>query len=664
MWLGRGYIYIEKHGILDTGIGHMNYRIDEAIKEQIRSRADIAAIIGRYVNLKGSGQTLKGLCPFHKEKTPSFHVNPVKGFFHCFGCGKGGDVFSFLQEIEGFGFPEALKLLAEETGVELSPSLVQRPSSISNEHQLSKTDMLHINEIAAKFYYNCIRHSQEAIGYFKSRGLAAETVRDFRLGFSPSGWSSLIMHFQSQGIGLPALISCGLAIQKEGGGAYDRFRNRVMFSLFDISGKVIGFAGRGMEPDATPKYLNSPETLLYKKKNTLYGLYHARQYIKECGFVMIVEGYMDYLTMYQAGIRNVVATSGTALTEEHAHLLQRFTTRIVLLFDGDLPGQTAAVRGVFVLAPFNFDVSVLVLPGDEDPDSYIKKFGADSFNEQVKGSRDWMDFIIEKMMLEHDAKTPRGKSAAIAALQPLVQALKDSIVQQKFKKEIAEHLGLDEKLVYDRINELQTSYVKEPVSGYEQNTSQVTGFVSNNGYMQNHNFSSRTDFPKKFGYRQKFGYKKEVGNQFLQGQQLLHSDERYLGTLEGSFLRIIITKPELIAEARQYVVPETLTDNISGDIYSLLIETFEQGGNVADISIKTTDPEIKRIISLLLVKPAREDHIHDELVQKIIHLRAKFLRTMIKNVKVQMKNEPQRRAELLLQLKDFTSQLQELDEGE
>ncbi len=625
---------------------------DEAIKEQIRSRADIATVIGRYVNLKGSGQTLKGLCPFHKEKTPSFQVNPVKGFFYCFGCHKGGDVFTFLQEIEGISFSDALKMLAEETGVELKPFTERRPVQNLAGNQLSKSDMLRIHDIAARFYYQSIRQSKQTIEYFKSRGLAPETVRDFRLGYSPAGYSSLIMHFQSQGIDSSALVNCGLAIKTEDGRTFDRFRNRVMFSLFDLSGKVIGFAGRTMEADATPKYLNSPETLLYKKKNVLYGLYQARQYIKESGFVLIVEGYMDYLTMYQAGIRNVVASSGTALTEEHAQLLSRFCSRIVLLFDGDQAGQNAAKKAIYVLAPFNFDISVLVLPGDEDPDSYIRKYGKQSFQEQINSSKDWMQFIIEKMISEHDGRTSRGKSEVIAALNPLVGSLKDSIAQQKFKKEIAERLDLDEKLVYNRISDLQTSSVKEPLAkNYGLTAPKANPQSSNkNGKVENvHNYG------KKFSSSE---YRNDLGNGLGQKQ---NDDERFIGTLEGSFLRILVTKPEYIAEARQYVAPETLTDNISGDIYSLLIQTHEQGGDVAEIGVKASDPEIKRIISLLLVRPALEDHIHDELVQKIIHLRAKYIRAMIRKIKIQMKNVPQRRAELLLQLKDFTSQLQELD---
>lgn len=357
----------------------MNVRTDESIKEEVRSKADIASVIGRYVKLKASGQTLKGLCPFHKEKTPSFHVNPQRGFFHCFGCGKGGDVFTFVQEIENIGFLDALKMLARETGVELGEAPYTSPESKDKSGEVSRTDLLRIHELARDFFYRNIRSSPQAIEYFKSRGLKGETVKEFRLGFAPSGWSSLIMFFQEQRIPLSTLVKCGLAVEKENGGGYDRFRNRVIFPLHDLSGRVIAFAGRGMNDEVQPKYLNSPETLLYKKKDFLYGLYKSRQYIKDQGYCLVMEGYMDYLTLYQAGIRNGVASSGTAFTAEHGRLLQRFTSKIVLVFDGDSAGQTAAQRAVFILAPLDLDISILVLPGDEDPDSFVKSHGPQAF---------------------------------------------------------------------------------------------------------------------------------------------------------------------------------------------------------------------------------------------------------------------------------------------
>jgi DNA primase len=587
----------------------MNSNLNEQIKEEVRSKADIVSVIGRYVSLKGSGSAYKGLCPFHKEKTPSFHVNAAKGFYHCFGCGKGGDVFSFLQEIEGFGFYDALTMLAEETGIELSREQIQQNQGTAGENglSLSKTEMFAINELAVKFYYSQIKNFPEAIDYYKSRQLTGETVRDFRLGFAPPGWASLINHCQSQKIPPSSLVTCGLAIEKEGGGVYDRFRNRVIFPLCDLSGKVIGFAGRGMEENVQPKYLNSPETLLYKKKNFLYGLHKARQAVKETDCIIIVEGYMDYLAMYQAGVRNVAASSGTALTPEHASLIQRFTSKVVLLFDGDSAGQNAAIKGVFVLAPLNLDISILVLPEDLDPDDYVKKYGKDAFIEELKKAEDWIPFIIRKALEANDASTSRGKSVVVEYLTPLIQAIKNPIAQANFKKEIAEKLGLEQQIIYNRI---QT----EPIQ------------------------QSR--------------------------HQAVTKDEGYLWSLEGSFLRILVTNPEFIFEAKNYCLPETLTDPLSSDIYSVIIETYDRKKSLDGIIDATNDPAVKQVLSLLLVKPAHQDHIHEELVQKIIHLRAKFLRASIREIKIQMKNAPDKRIELLQKLKEYSTQLKELDAGE
>lgn len=592
----------------------MTGTFDDTAKEEVRLRADITAVVGRYVKLRQSGQTLKGLCPFHKEKTPSFHVNPSRGFYHCFGCGKGGDVFKFLEEIEGISFPEALKMLADETGVTLTYAAVPPPqqSDELSGPALSKTVMLDIHTTAADYFYGQIRqHPEEAVEYFKSRGLTGETVRDFKLGYAPPGWSSFISFAKAKNITADALVSCGLAIKNEDGATYDRFRDRIMFSLFDLSGRVIGFAGRGRDKEATPKYLNSPETLLYRKKEFLYGLNITRQYIKEEKSALVVEGYMDFLTLYQAGIRNAVATSGTAMTPEHAHLLKRFTPRIVLVFDGDEAGQTAAQRGVFTLAPFDLDVTILVLPADEDPDSFVKKHGPEPFRALVAKAMTANEFIIDKTIASHGGKTPRGQKAVIAELAPLLQAMSDTLVKTRFKKDLAERLGIDEKTVYQLLR-------------------------ASNAVGRSAGFS-------------------------------ISNDDVYFRSLEGSFLYLLFTKPELIAEARQYVAPDTLTDGISGDIYSLMLELYDEHGNLDGIIDRTKDAkyaEIQRLISRMLVKPALGENIHEELVQKIIHLRKKYLKSRIRGNRIRLKSEgsPSRNSDLVHQINDDIKQLRDLDE--
>jgi DNA primase len=587
----------------------MTGNFDDTAKEEVRMRADIAALIGRYVKLKQSGQTLKGLCPFHKEKTPSFHVNPARGFFHCFGCGKGGDIFRFLQEIEGLSFPEALAMLAAETGVTLSKSRAQPAAGGTEVISISKTEMVVINSMAADYYYGQIRPHPEAVEYFRSRGLSPETVRDFKLGYAPPGWSSLISFAEGKGIAADALVACGCAVRKEDGAVYDRFRERIMFPLVDLSGRVIGFAGRGLDKDATPKYLNSPETALYRKKEFLYGLNYTRQYIKDEKTVLVVEGYMDFLMLFQSGIRNAVATSGTAMTPEHANIIKRFAPRAVLVFDGDEAGQAAAQRGVYTLAPFELDVSILVLPPDEDPDSFIRKSGSDAFRALIAGAVPANEFVIDKAIAEHGGRTPRGQKAVIEQMAPLLHSMSDVLARARFKKDLAERLGADEKTVYQM---LRTAAVKGQADGAPA-----------------------------------------------------RDDEAYLRSLEGSFLHLLFTRPEGIAEARQYIAADTLTDAISGDIYSLILELYDKQGSLDGILDRVGDGEMRRLVSRMLVEPAFEQNICEELEQKTIHLRRKYLKSQIRRSRILLKSEKDvsRREDLLRRINDDTRQLHESGEG-
>jgi len=587
---------------------------DDSIKEEIRSRIDIATVIGRYVTLKQAGATLKGLCPFHKEKTPSFHVNPTRGFFHCFGCGKGGDVFSFVEQMEGIGFYETLQMLGEECGVEV----VKQQQATSAETgtpeagaSVSKTDLFRVHEIANDHFYQLMKKTPAAIEYFKNRGLTGETVRDFKLGFAGDSWTSLIDFCKERGVPEAHLVACGLAVQKETGRCYDRFRNRVIFPLNDLSGKVIGFAGRGMDKETVPKYLNSPETLIYKKKYFLYGLFRARQAIKEAGQVLIVEGYMDYLSLFQAGIRNVVASSGTAFTTEHGQLIGRFARRVILLFDGDSAGQAAIEKAIFTLAPLGLDIFTLSLPGDDDPDSFVRKNGAEPMLVLINKAIPWSDFIINRMIVLH-GKTPAGKTAVIEALKPLVISLRDQIIIDDLNNKIAEKL-------------------------------------------------SSTEQEQKLAKKELL---KNAGFNRTNSRQQPDVDQYFATSMEGLFIRILLAKPEFVPEARSYVLPETLTNDLSVNIYSLLLEVFDRDGSFDRILDSTPDPEIRRVVSLLMVKDIVEEHIHEELVQKIIFLRKKYLRSRQRECKILMKHEPHRREELLRLLQDYTTQLHELDGGE
>jgi DNA primase len=589
----------------------MQRTFNDTAKEEVRSRADIAAIVGRYVKLKQSGQTLKGLCPFHKEKTPSFHVNPVRGFYHCFGCGKGGDVFSFLQEIEGASFPDVLKSLAEETGVTLAAAPADAPESGAADQgpSLAKSVMIDIHAMAADYYYSMIRRHPQAVAYFKSRALAAETVRDFRLGYAPPGWSSLLAVAAEKGIAAESLIACGLALKSAEGSTYDRFRDRVIFSLTDLSGRIIGFAGRGLEADATPKYLNSPETALYRKKEFLYGLNATRQYIKDQKSVLVVEGYMDFLTLFQAGIRNVVATSGTAMTPEHAHLLKRFTTRVILVFDGDDAGQNAAERGVFTLAPFDLDVAILTLPPSEDPDSFVKEHGADAFRTMMTGARGAIDFIIDRAIAKNGINTARSQKAVITQLLPLFQTMPGEVARSSFRRELADRLGLDEKVV---ARELRAPSVS-PAPGAPQ----------------------------------------EDGGDFMHAPR-------------WKLLHLIVNRPDLINEARSYISADIFTDGEASGLFSLVLDYYDAHGNLNGILDAADDGETRRILSSMLARPALEEDLQPELVQQIIRLHKNYLRSRMRAARMLLKSEknPERKSELMLQIQNDMKQHHDLDEKE
>ncbi len=578
------------------------------IKEEIRSRVDIASVVGRYVKLKSSGQNLKGLCPFHKEKTPSFTVNPAKSVFHCFGCGKGGDIFTFLMEIEGLTFPEALQRLADETGVNISP--IKESGITSVKGHITKTDALRIHEIATQYYYDQMKKNPRAIEYFKSRNLTSETVMDFRLGYAPEGWSNFIDYAASKNIKSEKLVDCGLAVSSSQDSApYDRFRNRIIFPVFDISGHPIAFGGRCVDNEDKPKYLNSPETILYRKNRVLYGLHKSRTSIKEKGFAVFVEGYMDFLSLYQSGIHNVVATSGTALTEEQGRIIRRFTTKVVLVFDGDSAGVTAAERAIFLLAPNNLDIRVFILPKEKDPDSYIQEYSAENFIENIEKSVDAVNFILNRIKEKYDTRTATGKSAAVQHIIPFIKSTTDAITRAEFVKQIAEQLDVREQLIYSKLRN-----------------------------------------------------KKQVKDQEFQIQPD-NNAERFLETEEGSFLHILVNKPELIKYAEKHIPVETFTDQFSKKLYLLILENYRENLSLQGIIDLTDDAETKAILSLMLIKDIATDNLQGELCHKGIRLLRKslFNQRHIITKKLRDEHDSQIRTKLLYEQKYLIARLSKLD---
>ena len=563
-------------------------------KEEIRSRVDMAQVIGRYVKLKPAGQNFKGLCPFHKEKTPSFTVSPSKEVFHCFGCGKGGDIFTFLMEKEGLTFPEALERLADEVGVTIRP--FRQTQEEPEQGHISKTDALKIHTIATQYYYDQMKNNQEAIAYLKSRKLSPELVKEFRLGYAPNGWSNFIEYAKSKNISKDSLIFCGLAVPSSQGGApYDRFRDRIIFPIFDLSSRPIAFGGRSMDENAKPKYLNSPDTNLYRKNRTLYGLHQGRTSIKEKGYVIFVEGYMDFLSLFQAGIRNVAATSGTALTEEHGQLIRRFTSKIVLVFDGDSAGSDAAERAVFTLAPHNLDMHIFILPKDEDPDSFIRTYGPDSFYESINKADDAVQFILKRAMEKYNQETATGKSSIVGHILPLIQSTTDSIMKAEYIKKVAEKLDIKEHLIYAKIPRKKKNRVQLPTPHPDSVT------------------------------------------------------EHFIETEEGSFLHILVKEPQLIETAQKHISPETFTDPFIKNLYSLITETYSKDKSLKSIIDRSDNSDMKKALSLMLIKEVTSQDHQEDLSHKVKRFLLKLnKKCMHENTKkIRNENDPDARKKLL-----------------
>ncbi|HUU44343.1 MAG TPA: DNA primase, partial [Acidobacteriota bacterium] len=367
--------------------------MDDSVKEQVREATDIVAVVGQYVTLKRRGANLLGLCPFHTEKTPSFSVHPDRQFYHCFGCGKGGDVFSFLMEHEGWSFPEALKYCADRAGIQL-PERRLDDDRQSRRHQ----QILDALALADTLYRRLLFSSEGtvALDYLRKRGFQDATLRRAGVGYAPAAYDRLIKAAQSRGLSRDVLEGAGLVLSsRKTGEPFDRFRNRVTFPIVNLSGKTVGFGARALASGDEPKYLNSPETTLYQKGKILYGLVSAREAIRQAGWVVIVEGYLDWLRLIEGGLENVAAVSGTALTADQARMLARFCRRAVLLFDADQAGQRAALRGIDVAFNAGLAVDVAVLPAGDDPDSFLAREGVEKLRTLIDRAPGIVEYRVQ-----------------------------------------------------------------------------------------------------------------------------------------------------------------------------------------------------------------------------------------------------------------------------
>ncbi len=419
--------------------------------DEIKSRLNIVELIGSRVHLKKAGRNFKGLCPFHSEKTPSFIVSPDRQIFHCFGCGKGGSIIDFVMEFDHVDFPEALETLAEKAGVKLT-----RRAPDTAEGKL-KQRLYEINHLASEFYrYLLTKHKlgEVARRYLKNRGISDKSINTFSLGYSPNSWDGLVKFLLKKNYDEKLLEVAGLAVRGSRG-YYDRFRGRVMFTLKDHRGNVVGFAGRVMDPEVKEaKYINTSETPVYVKSNVLYGLDITHEAIIKANEAIVMEGELDVISSWQAGISNVVALKGSALTEGHVRLLRRFTERLAFALDSDLAGDAAARRGIELAESAGFDMQVVILPSGKDPDEAARQ-NPGAFKKAIRAAIPVYDYFISSAMSRFDAATAFGKRKISEELLPILGKIDNAIVQAHYVKKLADSLDVGEETVRDGLEKLR-----------------------------------------------------------------------------------------------------------------------------------------------------------------------------------------------------------------
>jgi DNA primase len=441
------------YGVNPLAIGFLS---EEKVSE-IRDRSSILEVVSDYITLKKAGKNHRGLCPFHSEKTPSFMVNEEKQIFHCFGCGEGGDVFTFLMKVGHFSFPQAVEELAKRYGVKL-PS---RELSTTQKKEMAKREALfQINQIASEYFHDLLtkrREGEEGRRYLSQRGISQEVIAEHRLGYSTDRWDGLVRYLQEKKVSLEMAWELGLIFPKKKEGWYDAFRGRILFPIFDLHQRIVGFGGRVIR-EGQPKYLNSPESSIYHKGEILYGLHVAKRYAteKDCG--IIVEGYFDLLTLHQYGLKHSVATLGTALTTQHIRTLKRYTKNLITVFDADQAGIQATLRSLPLFLEEEVAGKTIALPKGEDPDGFLRKGNLEDFGKRVEQALPLIDFFFERLMKTTDLKSVDGKVKVAKEGVALLAKIPDKIRRDFYVKALAERLDIQESFLYEMLR----SSPKEP----------------------------------------------------------------------------------------------------------------------------------------------------------------------------------------------------------
>ncbi len=494
--------------IANSYIHTMSPLYSESVIDQVRDASDIIDVLMEFLPLKKRGRNHICLCPFHHEKTPSFSVSQDKQIYHCFGCGKGGNVLTFLMEHEQMSFPDAVKYLAKRANIPLPEA--KRDPGVADRY----ARLYFANEQATAFFADMLHQSEDGkrvLEYvIEKRGIDDETIAEFQIGYAPDGWDNLLTALRAKDFKEKELLDAGLVIRRESGdGVYDRFRQRLMFPIFDFSRRVIGFGARALSSQDSIKYMNSPDSPLYNKSRVLYGLSHSRAEIRSRREALIVEGYMDFLSLYQSGVRNAVAASGTSFTKDHALLLRRYADSVALLFDADAAGISAAERCAEHLFAVEIDVRVACLPAGDDPDSFIRREGSESLTELIRNAGSYFRFIKEAADPPYENMNRAGQQALLKSQLRLVGLIADEVLRALMLKEISNVYGISEEILSRSIKPEKPG---RPVAAY-------AGRIA----------SSKND-------------------------------------LEEEIVRLLLSNPHLIEQVTDEINPDDFTDNHLGDI--------------------------------------------------------------------------------------------------
>lgn len=551
----------------------MQGSINDGTIEEIRRRADIVSLIGEYVSLRKTGKNYTGLCPFHQEKTPSFTISPEKQIFHCFGCGEHGDVFSFLMKMDGLAFPEAIRRLAERTGVVIPEKAFDRDEK---KRYTLKEQIVKVNGLAVEYFVQTLRSpkGEKAREYLTKRGIGQSAVEQFRIGLAPEGWQGLLDFLERKGIRAALAEQAGLAIPRSGEddrGYYDRFRGRIIIPITDSEGRVIAFGGRVLDL-GLPKYLNSPESPVYTKGHNLFGLFDAREAIRSRGFSVLVEGYFDLISLWAAGIKNVVATLGTALTRSQVDLLGRYTKKVAAVFDPDEAGRKALARSMELFLAGNIQAMAVILPAGYDPDSFVRAQGRGKMEEMLAAARPMADYYIEEILgnsesLQEDREKLRGAVA-------FVKRIDDVVERNLFIKKVAEKLNIDQDVLKKAVGK---AFLSAPEPDRSHSATPHVGEYDRLELSFIHMLLENPELIRTLGDGAIFGFFKSAGLKTV-GENLLLNSEK----AGGKKLNMV----SLLADLED--------ENIKKRLYALMVGENPYQGEQFDRLLADTAKQIRR----------------------------------------------------------------------